>query len=455
MKLYKFLAPTLMFGSVVGFTSCNSEEDDIFNASAAERLDEYKKVYSNDLTAQGGRWLMEYFANEEERGYVFVMTFNPDGSVRVSGQNVWMDNSYRSDVSMWQIISDNGPVLSFNTYNDVLHVFSSPENLTGPEAPTNPDNGNKDIDETGEGHGGDYEFVILGLSEDGATMHLSGKKRLHDIYMHRLDASVDEVELLSSYYAAGKSTFSSVFPDMLLTDTKTGEQFVVNGGHNGLFNIWPKDGDAVIQTVTMNALIGPESIRFRKPFAIECANGVDSIVVENFVRQADGSFLCTDNDHNIIFDNCGYGNIFSNTSYVWNVTANSVGGTFADAFNAVRDQTTKEFKRTFKGLSWTYLSSDKRTAVRFDESGSYAKPYIYGEAEVIENGSSIKFNISTSDGNSNGRNRLNRLPALVSFIELLNSTSFRIESNYRFAPSNMRFVDVNNPANYITFTKGS
>lgn len=452
MKLYKFLAPTLMLGSIVGFTSCNSEEDDIFDASAAERLDEYKKVYSADLTAQGGRWLMEYFANEEERGYVFVMDFKTDGSVKISGQNVWMNSSYRSDVSLWQIVADNGPVLSFNTYNDVFHIFSTPENLTGPEAPTNPDNNNKDIDETGEGHAGDYEFVILGLSEDGNTMHLTGKKRLYDIYMYRLDASVDDVELLSSYFAAGRTTFASMFPDMILTDTKSGEQFVISGGHNGMFNAWPKDGDAVVQTVSMNALIGPESIRFRKPFAIECANGTDSIVVENFIRQDDGTFLCTDNDQNIVFDNCGYGNIFVGRSYKWKLnSAAKLGGSFADAYGKIADETMQKLKRTFRGLIWQYSNTDKTYALQFDMSGNSAATYIFGNLESVNDGNTIKFNISTTDGNSNGKNRLSQIPALVEFIQMVNATDFEIESDNRFAPSSMKFIDKNNPSNYMIF----
>lgn len=453
MKLYKFIVPMLMLGSVVGFTSCNSEEDDIFGASAAERLDEYKTLYAKTLTENGGRWLMEYFPNEEERGYVFVMTFNADGSVKIEGQNVWINNQYQSDLSLWQIVSDNGPVLSFNTYNSVFHIFSTPENLVGPEAPFNPDNNNKDVNETGEGHAGDYEFMVIGVSDDGNTMHLSGKKRLYDIYMHRLDNDVDHQALLASYYKASQSTFSTMFPDLVITDTKTGEQFALTQGSKGLFDAWPLAGDPVVQTVTMNALIGPDAVRFRKPFAIERADESDSIVVEKFVKQADGTYLCTDNDQNLVLDNCGYGNIFVGKSYKWKLNSVAkVGGSFADAYDKIASETQKNLKRTFRGLIWQYVNSDKTYVLQFDMSGNSAAAYIYGDQNVVNDGSAVKFNISTTDGNTNGKNRLSKIPALVEFIQLVNATDFEIESDNRFAPSSMKFTDKNNPANYMIFS---
>ena len=452
MKIYNYLISALLVGSIAGFSSCKNEEEDIFDASAAQRLDEYKRQYSAELTADGGKWLMEYFANEEEGGYAFVMTFNTDGSVRISGQNTWLGHSYKSEVSLWQIIADNGPVLSFNTYNNVFHIMSDPANITGPDAPVNPDQDNRDIDETGTGHGGDYEFVIIGLSEDGKTMHLSGKKRLHDIYMRRLEPSVDEIALLSSYEDAAQKTFSNLFPEMLLTDTQSGEQFVFKGGVKGLFDAWPKDGDPVVQTVSMNALVGPDNIRFRVPFAIERANPEDSIVVENLVRQDDGTFLCTDNGKNLVLDNIGYGNIFTNDKFVWKTKSNTLrGGVFDAVYEKIKTETSKNLKKTFRGLEWKYVNAEKTFVLRFDMSGNAAVAYIYGKQEIIDNGNSVKFNISTTDGNTNGKKRLSQLPSLVEFIELLNSTTFVIESDRRFAPSTMKFIDANNPENYIIF----
>lgn len=454
MKIYNYLISALLLGSIAGFSSCKNEEEDIFDGSAAQRLDEYKTQYSADLTDKGGKWLMEYFTNEDERGYAFILTFDKNGSVKVSGQNVWLDNAYRSDVSMWQIITDNGPVLSFNTFNSVLHVFSSPENLTGPEAPINPDT-SKDIDETGEGHAGDYEFVIIGLSEDGKTMHLTGKKRLYDIYMYRLAPDADEVALLNDYFYAGKSIFSSQFPDLVITDTDSGEQFALTQGDKGLFEAWPMAGDPVVQTRKMNAIVGINEIRFRKPFAIERADDSDSIVVEKFVKQADGTYLCTDNGQNLVLDNCGYGNIFVDKKYKWKLNPNAVmGGEFATIYSKIPGETMAAYKCSYTGIEWKYIGTPtKRQLLEFKFSRTNSGvAYIYGEQEVTDGGKSVKFNISTTDANSNGKKRLENIPSLVEFINKINSTTFSIESDKRMAPSSMKFVDVNDPQNYIVFT---
>lgn len=451
MKLYKYLISALLLGSMVGFGSCKNEENDIFDASAAQRLDEYKKQYSADLTAEGGKWLMEYFANEEERGYAFVMTFNSDGSVKVSGQNVWFDNAYRSDVSMWQIIADNGPVLSFNTYNTVLHEFSRPENLLGPEAPINPDS-DKDIDELGEGHAGDYEFVIIGLSEDGKTMHLTGKKRLYDIYMYRLDPDVDEVALLAKYHDAAYSTFSSRFPNYFITDVNTGERFEVSGGPKGMFDAWPVDGDPVVQTSKINGMITPDGLRFRTPFVIERADGNDSIVVDKFVKQADGKFLCTYNDQNLVMDCIGLGNIFSMKEYVWHIDNAKSGGKFAEYFDEISKKCRSSLRITFKGFDFLYSMKEKRYVLNFKRSGSNAEYYFFGNETVVDDGDAVKVEYSTTDIDQNAQMLMQKVPVVADFVSYLNSCDFNFVVSSRFAPSVIKMEDKTDPANFLYVT---
>ena len=125
-KIFYF---TLALALAAGVSSCKNEEDDIFDDTAANRLEQYKKDYANVFTDKGGKWALEYFANTEEPGYVFVVTFDKNGSVEVAGNNKWTPTtSFSTDNSLWGMISDDGPVLSFNSYNKVLHVFSGDEN---------------------------------------------------------------------------------------------------------------------------------------------------------------------------------------------------------------------------------------------------------------------------------------------------------------------------------------
>ena len=129
-------------------TSCNNEVEDLFDKSAAERTQEAVDEYSSVLTANGGKWVLEYFTNPDEPGYIYIFTFDNNGSVKISGKNLWIGNAFKSETSAWEVISDNGPVLTLNTYNTIFHLFANPENVVVPGASSD------DIDETGYGHYG-------------------------------------------------------------------------------------------------------------------------------------------------------------------------------------------------------------------------------------------------------------------------------------------------------------
>lgn len=438
MKLYKFLVSALMLSSVAWFTSCNNEEEDIFDHSAAQRLDEYKRLYSSDLTSEGGRWLMEYFANEEEFGYVFVMTFNTDGSVKISGQNIWMDSQYKSDVSLWSIITDNGPVLSFNTYNAVFHEFSTPENITGPYAPTNPDNNNEDIDEQGTGHGGDYEFVILGLSEDGKTMHLTGKKTLFDIYMHRLDASVDEKVILEQYLTAPQR-FDARFKDLSLFDKETGEEFIISNISTGIISAYPKAGDNVTQTSTANAILYPDGFRFMKPFEVERANSDETISFQTFKLADDGTLVCQENE-NFYIKSGELSHEYSMNSRLWTVSLETAGGKYAEMFQSLKSRFHEVYpnKRELKSIQFAYEIYDGKLTPYVNLLAGTTFSHFYLTCEVTS-GVSVKYgSIGISD--KNGQTFLRTIPEISSFLDLISSSELELSSDNVLYPSRMKLT---------------
>ena len=126
----KFLYITAVLATVaLTSVSCKNEVEDLFDQSAAERTQSAVDEYTAVLTANGGKWVMEYFTTSKEPGYIYVFTFNADGSVVISGKNKWIGDVYKSEKSLWTMLSDNGPVLSLNSYNKVFHVFASPEDI--------------------------------------------------------------------------------------------------------------------------------------------------------------------------------------------------------------------------------------------------------------------------------------------------------------------------------------
>ena len=149
MKTIFKISALLMLLPLVTTSCFKMEEEDLFDKAASQRLDESAADYAKFLTEKGGKWKMEYFATEEMEGYVYIMDFQPNGYVQISGMNDYIrtikgytgsqpnqsdeekaKEQWGSAQSMWDIITDNGPVLSFNSYNPYFHLFSTPEDFT-------------------------------------------------------------------------------------------------------------------------------------------------------------------------------------------------------------------------------------------------------------------------------------------------------------------------------------
>lgn len=313
-------------------TACSNTEDLIFNESAAERLEQYKKDYADVLTADGGLWTMEYFANPDEEGYLFVMQFDKNGSVNISANHKWIGGTFMQERSTWKMIADNGPVLSFNSYNKLFHIFADPANIVGSDAPTG-DYG--DIDETGFGHEGDYEFQVMDVSEDSNTIRLLGKKRVIDIYMRRLDPSTDVETYMNEYKQIQSNLFCKEVPTLLFADAD-GERYIVKNAYTGILEIYPEAGDAVDQTRSGNFIVTMSGIRFMNPLAyVNAANEEKTLSEFKFVNNY--SLALVDNESAVL--NAGtFEDIINLNHCNWKVDLKSLEGDVKDAFNAFTDQ---------------------------------------------------------------------------------------------------------------------
>lgn len=145
------------------FAACSRDEESLFEKPAAIRAQEAIDNAFNVLTLAENGWEMAYFPNLEAsaKGYNMVLKFNKNGNVSVTAKNATTTgNKIMTDTaSTWAVKSDYGPILTFDTYNDVFHAFSDPK---------------------GDGAGllGDYEFLILKATPE--LVLLKGKK--HSAY---------------------------------------------------------------------------------------------------------------------------------------------------------------------------------------------------------------------------------------------------------------------------------
>lgn len=288
----KIFAAILVSTSALAFTACVGEQEDIFDKSATERLDEIKGIYAKRLAADGGKWVMEYYpTNEKETpiglGYLMACNFTPDYKVTIAMNNEASNNLYNESTSAWEILTDDGPVLSFNTYNDVLHTFSKPNDIPS----------TKDEDELGRGYEGDYEFVITNLDEGAEHAMLKGKKRGTYNRLTRISADVELKDYIADVEAFKNSKFPTAGNDLRFTIND--KLYYVQGMGDNIPNVYPADGDIVVDKDLRPYLITKKAdkyyLRFRDAF------GEGDEKEQLFVYdEANDQFVGTVNSKNIL-----------------------------------------------------------------------------------------------------------------------------------------------------------
>ena len=206
----KYIVLVLALASV--FSACSRDEENLFDKSAAERAQAALDNANEILTAPANGWEMIYFANPDSRGYNLLVTFDKNGKVTATAKNsLTTGNVIKSDSSTWEVINDYGPILTFNTYNEVLHAWADPRS-------------------DGDGYLGDYEFLIL--HADANYVKLKGKKQSAYYYLYPLETGVTAAQYFSEVEAMDKRLFGN---GNLLHVQANNEEYMLYDGASGIF----------------------------------------------------------------------------------------------------------------------------------------------------------------------------------------------------------------------------
>ena len=411
----------------------------IFDDSSANRLEASKAEFSALLVADGGKWAMEYFSNEDEPGYVMVCTFRQGGDVTVAGNNKWLNYNYTEDTSLWEMIADNGPVLTFNSYNKVFHLFSDPGDITGPYQPVNPDRDDEPIDETGYGHNGDYEFMMLGdVKDDYQEIKLLGKKRGFYTWLRRLPADTDAQAYLENINTVAGNMFSEKFASLTLTDGVTGEKFVLTKTGDGLFDAYPMDGDAVMQTVSANAILTDKGVRFMTPFEIPRADAdADPFVIESLALQPDGSLLAEDGSTVTAH---AVSSLILSADYSWAFDFDAATGNYASSISLAKTQT-KQYRSafTFSSLVFSYDRELKKASMTIGMTGRNSRNGIVYFDAVATSDNTVKLTFSDDADHYDqaGGAYLKNIPAFKTLVDALTAGDITYASESVMVPDKL------------------
>lgn len=148
--------------------SCLKDQEDIFDKSSSLRMQEYQAEAKAALIAPEHGWVFEIFPHKEQKygGYAFTCKFDAE---QVTAKTELALGQERT--SYYGMTNDMGPVLTFDTYNEFMHFFSTPSAKRY------------------QGYNGDFEYIIDSIGADKMKVH--AKRTGNILYMYKLTESAD------------------------------------------------------------------------------------------------------------------------------------------------------------------------------------------------------------------------------------------------------------------------
>lgn len=177
--------------SAVLLQSCLKDQEDLFDNSASERLQMVLDNTKRILESSEDGWVLDYYPdrNLSYGGYVYTVKF--DKAWVTAGLEI---EPGKFEKSLYKLTNDNGPVLSFDSYNSLLHHFSTPSGSgAGPGGY--------------QAYDGDFEFLIMDVTEN--TIRLRGNRTGNTMWLHRI------TEDAASYLASVEENNSNLFLESL------------------------------------------------------------------------------------------------------------------------------------------------------------------------------------------------------------------------------------------------
>lgn len=220
IHLNKFLLAGMVCCGIASlFTSCRFEEDDYFDESASLRVEHAIDQVRDNLSSAENGWVMQYFCGTgvaHFEGFNLFAKFDKNGKVTIAGNHRFLRNGnankYTEANSLYSLLLEDGPVLAFNTWNDVLTPFVDP--VAYYAAPNS-------LVKDGEGMQGDHNFVVMSNSDN--EIILRGERHSAEVRLVKCDRPWAD-------YIADTETMKNSF-----TNSSINEYYVINNNNDTLY----------------------------------------------------------------------------------------------------------------------------------------------------------------------------------------------------------------------------
>lgn len=419
MKKYIYI---LVMSLAVGLLSGCEDTDDVFGKSPEERIQEAITTFEQVLLSPEYGWEMRYFSTENSAGYPLLVKFYKDSKVVVAGQNRFTNNSYKKSESYYDVIDGNGALLTFETYNEVLHAFSNP------------------VDPNGKGQEGDYEFYCdPSLTTDNQVV-LIGKKRGLSIVMTKLDKKYSDWSVYFNELAAiNKVTFEG----------NAGAAFHLKVAGAGPYLTY-NEYQFFQGNTAMGFILTPSGLHLYEGYE---RNGQLAVNFQLDNAEAPTKFVCTDEGVTASIEPrytplASY-QMDSKTNAIWTIDYKTMGASSTTAFNALQDAL-KATDATIKEVDLLYVQSVSKNALRFRyriADGTELEALIYYNLTYTPSKNPETVTFTYNDANENGLGFLKRagagdVEAGKALVNAVFAKTYKVEcaSGGLLNPSYLKFI---------------
>ena len=234
LNLFSILA----FVALVILPACQQLEPDVFDKPSSTRLSEFLEEIRTTLSSEQYGWTLDYYPGSKYSSVTYALSFT-DQKVTACVEK----KPTETETSTFALKTDDGPVLSFDTYNKILHAYATPDSKKY------------------QAKGGDFEFEIRSFDKENKVITLIGKRSRNTCTLRPLTKPAEE------YFAGVKSFERSItVPAAAATiDGKEIELYI----DNGIRSITIGEKDAPKDSLqTVRYVLTENTFRFSKPFKV-------------------------------------------------------------------------------------------------------------------------------------------------------------------------------------------
>lgn len=407
--------------------SCVQDEKEIFNNFSIERIKELNSKCEYALLDSKNGWVMEYFPNTKiYGGYIIYMNFTKD-HVEMSQESDFS----KTEKSSYSFKSNNSAVLSFDTYNSILHQYSDPGR-------------------DGVGYGGDFEFTIEKVSNDHITFR--GIKRGDIIFMNKIPEETTKEQYFESLINVRSILFSlGITPPWHFYSSENNVLNLNNDGYPLHFEAFESTDSSNIQKIASISTIS--GVHFNPPLVL---NGK---LYEYFNFSPDKNRLISVEDNSSYIE-AGNPLDFFNTT----ISSSSPNVSSSNRWVIGQNEMSAEIQGIYdrmvascNALDRTLLISleynGKRTSDVFrivsKKGNSTITAYLDLEKVIQDNAITYTF---LGKGDSSGLRFYQEFDGFADFIDILSNTQMKVEPLVPFNYSTLKIQSISNPDVWFNVT---